>query len=364
MKFVLPVLICVVLSATNGFAAQWVDSPQGDISAQWYIGSGPIRLSDTISLVLNVDHDLALDVPTQVFADSLGDFRIVGISPSPIRIENEREYCSWTISLVPGKNGKNVVGAIPILYRNNDPPESPWETLLVPPQELEIDSSVSEQSTLSDITGAVPPIRVYNRSFYYWLLGIIIAAIALFFVRNEYRRRKITIIGQVQYTPTQIAMRKLAALLDSRLYERDVKAFYVEMTDIVRWFIEQKTNISAPELTTEEFLREISKRMRETEPLQASTSTATDLIVPQTGRFAVKTGMGIRYSTEEKTEDEATNSFFSSKTRYSLASFLETADLVKFAKFQPNTTEIMTGFRKASEFIELGTYIDAGNNVD
>ena len=357
-KNLLSILICVAFCTANCFAMQRIDSPQGDVSVQWNIAPNPARLSDTISLVLSINYDLALEVPAPLFADSLGDFRIVGISSVPIRIENGREFCSWTISLIPGKTGKNVVGAIPILYRSSNPTELPytWETLHVPPQELEIGSTVANNSTLTDIPGAVPPIRIYNRSFYYWLLGIAIVAIALYFIRNEYQRRKITIIDQVQYTPTQIAMRKLAVLLDSRLYERDVKAFYIEMTDIVRWFIEQKTNIRAPELTTEEFLREISKRMQQTEP-SLEVSTSTDLIVPKTGRFAVKTGMGIRFSLEEKSEDEVTNSFFSPKTRYLLASFLETADLVKFAKFQPSTTEIMAGFRKASEFIELGTDI-------
>ena len=74
----------------------------------------------------------------------------------------------------------------------------------------------------------------------------------------------------------------------------------------MRVFIEETTGIRAPEQTTEEFLRHI-----ETEP----------------------------------------NRHFSPEARGRLARFLESADMVKFAKFRPAPGEVAAGEESARDFL-------------
>jgi hypothetical protein len=85
-----------------------------------------------------------------------------------------------------------------------------------------------------------------------------------------------------------------------------VKGFYVELTGIVRRFIERTTAIHAPEQTTEEFLREI--------------------------------GSGAAFTRDE---------------RQRLKDFLESADLVKFAAHQPQFVDVEEAFRRAKVFVGL-----------
>jgi hypothetical protein len=88
-----------------------------------------------------------------------------------------------------------------------------------------------------------------------------------------------------------------------------VKRFYVELTAVVRRYIERTTGLHAPEQTTEEFLREAG---------------AGDVIA----------------------RDE----------RQRLKDFLEAADLVKFAAHQPLSQDIEEAFRRARTFVGLTAY--------
>ena len=92
------------------------------------------------------------------------------------------------------------------------------------------------------------------------------------------------------------------------LAECDVKQFYVELTGIVRRYVERTTRVHAPEQTTEEFLREIRDQ----------------------NLFAV----------EKQTQFKV---------------FLEAADLIKFAAQVPGTDEIEASFNTAKAFVGLET---------
>ena len=115
--------------------------------------------------------------------------------------------------------------------------------------------------------------------------------------------RKITPV-EPQLTPRELASRELEKLWRDEATREDVKIFYVRLTAIVRKYIEGTTGVHAPEQTTEEFLREI--------------------------------GAGARFSPEE---------------RQRLKDFLESADLVKFARFLPQSTEVQEAYERARRFV-------------
>ena len=105
-------------------------------------------------------------------------------------------------------------------------------------------------------------------------------------------------------SPAELAGMELQRLRRSDLAASDVKLFYVELTGIVRRYIERTKGVRAPEQTTQEFLDEISRRK--------------DFPAEQSRR---------------------------------LRSFLEAADLVKFAAHQPHKEDIEESFRRAEAFV-------------
>lgn len=106
-------------------------------------------------------------------------------------------------------------------------------------------------------------------------------------------------------SPRERALKELEILLARHLPEKDmVKEFYIDLTMIVRKYIERQHSIQAPEQTTEEFLQAVSTDPR-----------------------------------------------FKGKVLSTLRDFLEAADLVKFAAHQPDGKSIDSAVHTARTYI-------------
>ena len=92
-----------------------------------------------------------------------------------------------------------------------------------------------------------------------WALGALAALCGigiLYFVYRKVRRR----IVIMRMAPRERALLELRELLDRHLPEKgETKRFYLLLTGIVRRYIERRHKVRAPELTTEEFLKEATQ---------------------------------------------------------------------------------------------------------
>ena len=134
------------------------------------------------------------------------------------------------------------------------------------------------------------------------VLLIVAIILTIYFVRKKKEPKPVP-EGPVE-TLQEKALRELSALEAKQLWqERQVKEYYVELTDIVRAYIEQRFKTPAMELTTDELL----------------------------GKAQALKEMIPHYS--------------------SLSMILQTADLAKFAKAQPLPEEHVEAMEKAKQFI-------------
>ncbi len=142
------------------------------------------------------------------------------------------------------------------------------------------------------------------------LLAMLI--IALCFLGWKLARRIHRHIKLMRMSPRERALFELSELLSKDLAGKNmIKEFYLELTMIVRRYIERQHLIRAPEQTTEEFLAAVGK-----------------------------------------------NPKFSHEVVSRLRSFLEAADLVKFAGDHPTGTEISGATVTATEYIEKDSPVD------
>ena len=385
------------VSRENDFVRQplcRVESPDRRLRAEVTVSPNAARLYQKVELTLDITHTLDLELVPLEFGETLGDFTVWDVVVSMPKIVEQRENHRWTVGLTPNAVGTCRIGAIPILCEKRTSetisPEADSLSILVPPQEMTIFATTTASPL--QFHHAAGPKAVTDYGGYYWGLGLLLLLFALagWF---RLRRSRRTLPPAAPPAPTRLAMKKLASLLDRRLHERDVKTFYIEITTIVRWFIEQVTEIRAPELTTEEFLKEI-QRMADRNaanaalskrPAQAASTTSTKLkavnpnlvtLAEATRRHRIRQAALITSevpvtpeesaaATESATKAEPPSdewsTFFSERNRAALAAFLEIADLVKFARFQPTREEIMLGFRRASELIELGRPLETSS---
>lgn len=130
---------------------------------------------------------------------------------------------------------------------------------------------------------------------------VMIAAVGVLFFKILKRRK-----AQPPKTPYETAREALGNLkMRSLASKNDVKAFYEELSHIVRRYLEERFGLRAPEMTTEEFLI----KAKETDKL----------------------------SREDK---------------LLLKEFLVHCDLVKFAKYGPSRKEIDSSLDSAEKLVE------------
>jgi hypothetical protein len=157
------------------------------------------------------------------------------------------------------------------------------------------------------IQSQLKPVWVYPpfRTVVSWIgmaAGAVLIAIVLWHLAKRIKHR----IKLARMSPRERALYELDELLHKELPQNNmIKQFYLELTMIVRRYIERRHTIRAPEQTTEEFLRAVTSDPRFTE-------------------VAITT----------------------------LKTFLEAADLVKFAAYTPDDTAIDNATGTARDYIE------------
>ncbi|MDR2757040.1 MAG: hypothetical protein LBC20_15195 [Planctomycetaceae bacterium] len=305
-------LTILVIGALVSESRQLVEaeSADGRVRAVWNVSPAEPQLSDTILLTLEVEADSTLHVEMPVFGSMLGELEIARKTERTAGITADRETKQLVLQVIPQRNGITPIWQTTIHY--SDQREELREksySLTLPTTELEIKSMVTPESASLDNISSSPDIFEFRSINLLWIILIItvIAFISLFFLLRSFRKPS-AVLSEPSLTPQEIALQRLALLLENRLHETDVKNFFIELTGIVRWYIEQQTNLRAPELTTEEFLHEITQQWKH-------------------------------------------RSVLPSELRDRLRLFLESADMVKFARFQPSPDEIMLGVHRAEEFI-------------
>ncbi len=153
----------------------------------------------------------------------------------------------------------------------------------------------------------LPPVELKEPISRWWLVGVpaalAVAAIALLLLRRRSREQA----AIAEYVPAhEWARRQIAALVADDLIGKGlVQEFYYRISAIVRGYIERRYAVSAPEMTTEEFL----------------TATAGDF----------------RFAAGSATE---------------LQAFLTACDLVKYARHRPAAGEWNDLLRTAAQFVE------------
>jgi hypothetical protein len=155
----------------------------------------------------------------------------------------------------------------------------------------------------NDIRDIKPPVEIPN---YWWVLWVTLGALValtLLLLLWRYLHRRMTRISIAPPVPAHVrAKQKLQEALS---FITQPKPFCILVSDTIRVYLEEQFTFRAPERTTEEFLHELQD---------------TDLLAG-----------------EQKEK---------------LGEFLESCDLVKFAKYEPGETELRNLHDSAVRLVE------------
>jgi hypothetical protein len=144
---------------------------------------------------------------------------------------------------------------------------------------------------VNDIRDIKPPVAISNGWEWVWLtLGVLAGAAILFALWKWWQKRQANVPVE---PPVPAHIRAKHKLEEALALIAQPKPFVIAVSDTARTYLEERFDFHAPERTTEEFLHELS---------------GTDLLLPD--------------------------------QKESLGRFLESCDLVKFAKYEPREPEL------------------------
>ena len=296
------ILLCLCWTTLPAQAAQreTVSADRLASAAADLIPESP-RLGEDAELKVTVTLPVGAEALPPEFGESYGAMKAGAVKADPPSVSEGKLVSVFHVVLRPTESGDVFLPPIPVCGRAADGSRIP---LLIPAGSAAVTSQFEpENASLDELGDPAPPVSGFP---WIWLAaGILFGLVGalLLFKFLSPRRRK---TPPQELSPRQRALRSLAVLKNSGLAERNLAEYYVHLTGIVRLFIEESTGIRAPEQTTEEFLRHIRTDSRE---------------------------------------------IFSPEAQNELASFLEAADLVKFAKFRPASEDVEQGYRHAERFI-------------
>jgi hypothetical protein len=281
----------------------------GPVTVTAEIEPAKARLSDEPVLTLSIEYTPGVQVEKPPFGASMGGFLVRDFREPLTKTRNGREIIRQIYTLEPMQTGRLLIDPISITFTDLRPNgDEKTHTIQTEALSVEISSMTGDGvPSLAGLRPSADPLDLPSSGWiYFWMLFffILIAAIAGFWI---WRRNKIVkAAAEIVLSPEELARLELEKLAQSGLTDTDLVQFYVELTAIVRRYIERITGIRAPEQTTEEFLREIS-----------------------------------RANTFDRVVNER------------LRNFLESADLVKFAAFRPGREAVEESFERAKIFIGL-----------
>jgi hypothetical protein len=160
----------------------------------------------------------------------------------------------------------------------------------------------STTNLIEDLSFAFPPKETNEFSQILWaaITSLLVAALILLVVRQW---RKSLALAKIRL-PHEIALEEIAKL-HSLLQTEHAREFVIQISSIIRIYIESRFDIHAPNQATEEFLAEAQK-----------------------------------------------SQILSNEHQISLSQFLKSCDLVKFADYKPALKELQQTYDTAKQFVQ------------
>lgn len=303
-------------TASSNDDALRAKTERGPLTATVDVSPEKPRLSDLLTVTLTVTAPDNIEVKLPEFRSAFTELVVRDFQdPLPNVAANQRTL-KQVYKLEPLVAGQLVIPSFTITYKDKDKDK---ETTVTANSEANVGELITDElkfnvETIVDVDSlsldalkpAAAPIALPKPAtpfpWLQWLVGAIsiIAAATVWWLRSKRIR------PEDLPSPNEVATRELNQLVSNQSARADLRTFYVQLTGIVRRYIEAVTDVNAAEQTTEEFLSEMQDKR-----------------------------------------------LFSDSSNQRLQEFLEASDLIKFAGQTPDSEAVEDSIIAARQFIRL-----------
>ncbi|MCI0532235.1 MAG: BatD family protein [candidate division Zixibacteria bacterium] len=237
ISFICTVFICSVALGSSS------------VSIQAQVDRTKVTIGDRI------DFRLTLSAPPQVKFDSLklgnrlGDFEIVS-SSSQLRTGKNRNTLKWNFTLVGWKTGEFEIPPVEIVYQDSGGKQ---QRISSDPIAIKLESVLASAGDSSEIKGLKSQLELGSSIWKYLVPGMLLllalAATALWFRL----KKKPVPVRMAVIPPWEKALRDLKQLQELfRTGKIEARAYYFQLSEIIRAYLEKRFDIPLLESTTQE----------------------------------------------------------------------------------------------------------------
>ena len=268
-------------------------------------------VADRLRLTLSVEAPTDITVTLPETTDMLGPFRVQSQTPTgPLPHTPQTQQWRQDYILEADAAGEQTIPALTISFRRQDAAEDvASQPLSTDPMTINVISILPDDADVAAPKDIAPPVTLLRRGLPTWvwivaagLAGLGIAMLIGWWYRQRQRSRIVAVPPQPAHVFALQALQRLEQ--QNLIGQRQIEPFYVQLSAILRHYIEWRFRLRAPEQTTEEFL--------------AAAMTSGGLIATH---------------------------------RDALRAFLQHCDLVKFARHEPTSDDMQRTFDSAKTFV-------------
>lgn len=295
----LVVVGCLLLGLAGSVSAQ-VDTVSNlpGITVETSVDRADMYIGDIITYTLTITYDSTYELVPPPLGANLGAFDVRDYKTDMItRLPDGRIKSVNIFKLSTFTTGDYVIPPIPVLFNL---PDSTKKVVLSEGVPIKVKSLLGSESDSTDIRPLKPPyefVRDYTMYYVYGGLALLVILVAAFLLWRRFRRKEVVAKPVDRRPPWEIAFERLAVLQQQNLVDKALyKQYYIELTELTREYLGKMYERDVMEMTTEELL-------------------------------------------EAFREVELPNGAFDT-----VVTFFEHADLVKFAKYEPERERALADF--------------------
>lgn len=207
-----------------------------------------IRIGEQIEYKISVDKTDNVVFPKLVL-DSLKKVEVV----EELKIDTTATKYIKKYLLTSFDSGRYVIPRQQVLINNK---KYSTDSLLIDVATVKVDTLKQKLFPIKAVINQ--PIIFDDYKNYIWLGLAILALILAIILYLIFRKKKEQIAIENRIPPYTTAMQRLGELDEQQLWQNNkVKQYYIELTDIIRTYIERELNIPALESTTDELMETI-----------------------------------------------------------------------------------------------------------
>ena len=239
-----------------------VETKDGPVTATVTLAPFAPRLGDALVLTLVVTAKRGVTVEMPAFGEALGRFAIVDFTPRE-EVTDDGVVLSQRYTLQSPMSGRQRIPGLRLEFVDErDPGTEPRaKELLTDELAFVVASVLPAGEALTELRPARAPLEELQgpwlqRNWPWLVLGVVVlagaAAGVVAWLRRAEERARLTAFDRAMDRLDRLQRRGLPSAVAA-------DAWYVELSDIVRRYIEERFALRAPELTTEEFLAEAGR---------------------------------------------------------------------------------------------------------